>query len=150
MSHRHGPPERIFEILVIDDNPADARLFQEAWAECKRVKTHTAVLHDSKDAIVYLRGIHPYTKSAIPDLVVIDYKMPIDGGIALSEIKGDPDYMHLPVIVFSGSEDIGDYFEAYRRGANCCYQKRHDLDGLIDLVDHLAENWFIRAVLPRR
>ena len=82
--------ERVFQILVIDDNEGDARLFQEAWAECKLVNATVSLLKDSKDAIVYLRGVEPYTNAAVPDLVLLDYKMPVDGGIALTEIKAVP------------------------------------------------------------
>jgi CheY-like chemotaxis protein len=147
---RLAKPNRIFQILVIDDNPADARLLEEAWTECKAVDSRVAMLHKTKDAIIYLRGIDPYSNVAVPDLVLLDYKMPVDGGIALTEIKGDPDYMHIPVVVFSGSEDIQDYYDAYQRRANCCFRKPNDLDELIELINHIAEHWFLRAVLPRR
>ena len=143
-------PDRVFEVLVIDDNEADARLFQEAWAECRVVSTNISILKNSKDAIVYLRGVEPYKNTAVPDLILLDYKMPVNGGIALTEIKGDPDYMHIPMLVLSGSVDRKDYFEAYQRRANICYEKPNDLDGWISLVNHLAEHWFVRAVLPRR
>jgi CheY-like chemotaxis protein len=150
--HRSRTPlsERAFQILVIDDNEGDARLFEEAWAECKVVEAKVATLKQSKDSIVYLRGLEPYANAALPDIVLLDYKMPVDGGIALTEIKGDPEYMHLPVIVFTGSVDRKDYFEAYQRGANCCYHKPDNLDDWMSLVNHLAEHWFVRAVLPRR
>lgn len=141
---------RVFQILVIDDNEGDARLFQEAWGECKVVNATVAILKESKDAIVYLRGVEPYSNTAVPDLILLDYKMPVDGGIALNEIKGDPDYMHIPIIVFSGSVDRKDYFDAYQRRANCCYRKPNDLDAWMKLICYLAEHWLVQAVLPRR
>ena len=141
--------ERVVQILVIEDNEGDARLFQEAWAECNIVEAKIAVLKESRDAIVYLRGVAPYANAPLPDLVLLDYKMPVDGGIALTEIKGDPEYMHIPVIVFTGSVDRRDYFEAYQRKANCCYHKPNNLDEWMSLVNQIAEHWFVHAVLPQ-
>jgi two-component system, chemotaxis family, response regulator Rcp1 len=142
--------ERQFEILVIDDNKAEAELFRQAWAECRTVKTNVSLLHDSRAAIVYLRSAPPYEKVPKPDLVMVDYKMPVDGGIALTEIKGDPDYLNTPVIVVSGSDDPRDYFDAYQRHANCCFRKPGNFDELLSLVELIAETWLRRAILPRR
>jgi CheY-like chemotaxis protein len=142
--------DRIFEILIIEDNPADALLIQQAWEECKRVQSNVSILGDSRAAIVYLRGTDPYRGTAKPDLILLDYKLPVNGGIALTEIKGDSDYMHIPVIVLSGSHDPRDYFDAYQRGANCCFRKPGDLDSLLDLICHIAETWLVRGENPKR
>jgi CheY-like chemotaxis protein len=141
--------ERIYEILVTDDNPADAHFMEHAWAECKDVRSNVAILEDSRDALRYVRGAEPYSKNAKPDLIILDYRHPLDGGLALSEIKGDPDYAHLPVIVLSGSSNPKDFFEAYRRNANICFKKPMDVDQFFDLVCHLADVWLVKAVLPR-
>jgi CheY-like chemotaxis protein len=111
------------EVLVIDDNPGDAQLIRLAWAECSVVTSNISVLTETRDAIKYLRGVDPYEDSRIPDLILLDYKMPLNGGLALTDIKGDPDYLYLPVLVFTRSSNPEDYLEAYRRGANCCFRK---------------------------
>ncbi|MBV9084608.1 MAG: response regulator [Acidobacteriaceae bacterium] len=141
--------ERIFEILVIDDNPGDAALMKHAWAECTEVRSNVSVLADSRDAIKYIKGAQQYKNSAKPDLVMLDYKHPLDGGIALTEIKGDPDYCHVPVIVLSGSANPHDYFEAYQRHANICFRKPMDVEEFFRLICQVAEFWLLRAVLPK-
>ena len=141
--------ERIYEILLIEDSPADVELAKHAWSECKAVRSNIAVLENSKDAIAYLRSIEPFRQTATPDLILLDYKMPINGGVALTEIKGDPEYLHIPVLVLSGSVNSRDYLDAYRRQANCCYQKPNKLAEFIDLVCHIADAWLLRAVLPK-
>jgi chemotaxis family two-component system response regulator Rcp1 len=140
--------ETTFEILVIDDNPGDSYLIQEAWSQCQLVRSHVSVLENSKDAVSYLRCAAPYKNSPKPHLVMLDYKMPVDGGIALTEIKGDPDFLHTPVIVISGSSNPKDFLDAYQRHANCCFRKPNDLQGILDLITNLAETWLIRAVIP--
>ncbi len=140
--------KRAYRVLIIEDNPADAMLIKLAWEECTVVVTELSFLEDSRDAIKFLRGAPPYPPTRAPELVMLDYKLPVNGGIALIEIKGDPDYMHLPVIVLTGSEDPRDYFEAYRRGANCCYTKPLGLNAHMKLVCEIAEHWFHKVKLP--
>ena len=141
--------ERIYEILVIDDNPADAHFIKHAWSECKDIRANVAILQDSREALKYVRGIGPYTKNAKPDLIMLDYRHPLNGGLALTEIKGAPDCAHLPVIVLSGSSNPRDYFEAYRMHANICFQKPIDMKQFIDLVCQVADTWLLKAVLPK-
>jgi len=142
--------ERIYEILVIDDNPADAAFLKHAWAECKDIRSNVAILADSRDALRYVRGGNPYHNSAKPDLIMLDYKHPLNGGLALTEIKGDPEYAHMPVVVLSGSSNPRDYFDAYQRHANICFRKPMDIDEFISLVCQVADTWLIKAVLPKR
>jgi CheY-like chemotaxis protein len=141
--------DNLFEVLVIDDNPGDAQLMRLAWSECSLVTTNVSVLSETRDAIRYLRGVERYKGSPIPDLILLDYKMPLNGGLALTDIKGDPDFLYLPVLVFTGSSDPEDYLDAYRRGANCCFRKPVNLDSYLTLVCNIAEHWLRHAVLAR-
>ncbi len=139
-------PERVFDILVIDDNPADAVMIRHAWSECKHIQANVTVIQDSRRAMPYLRG----QASRKPDLVMLDYKHPLNGGLTLAEIKSDPQLNHLPVIVLSGSSDPNDYLEAYRRHANICFRKPMDADDFINLVCQVADTWLVKAVLSQR
>jgi CheY-like chemotaxis protein len=142
--------EKTYEILMIEDNPADSRLIVDAWQQCHFVKANTSVLGDSRAAIPYLRNSMEFenANNVRPDLILLDYKMPTNGGIALTEIKGDPDYMDIPVIVITGSHDPEDIRQIYLRNANCCFSKPMELEGIHDLVCDIARHWLLRAVLP--
>jgi CheY-like chemotaxis protein len=137
-----------FEILLVDDNPADARLIQLAFEQCPVAKTHVSVLSESRDAINYLHHTGKFTGSVTPELILLDYHMPIDGGIALSEIKGNPDFQQIPVIVLTGSQNPRDVEDIYRRHANCCFQKKNDLEDLLGLACDIAKHWLLTAMLP--
>jgi len=142
--------EKVFEILIVDDNPADAALFKHAWAECKEVKANVTVLQDARQALKYIQGSEASRDARKPDLVMLDYKHPMNGGLALAEIKSSPDHAHVPVIVLSGSSNPKDYLDAYQRHANICFRKPISANEFIDLVCEVAELWLLKAVLPSR
>ncbi len=68
--------QRIFEILVVDDNEADAQFIKHAWTECPDINANVTILKDSRDAMPYIRGAGSYQNSARPDLVMLDYRHP--------------------------------------------------------------------------
>jgi len=139
---------RPYRVLIIEDNAADARLIQLAWEECEVAHVVSSVLADSRDTIRFLRGFPPYPQAPPPDLVVLDYRMPVNGGVALTEIKGDPDYLHIPILVLTASQNPKDYLDAYQRGANCCYQKPVGLNAHMKLICEIAEHWLYKVTLP--
>jgi chemotaxis family two-component system response regulator Rcp1 len=137
--------DRIHEVLVIDDNPAEVRLLREAWQNCDVVKTHVSVLEDTSAALKYLRHDGEYRDAQTPDLVMLDYKMPVDGGIALTEIKGDPDTLRIPVLVLTGSHNPEDHVQIYSRHANACFLKPDNLDIYMNLICEIAKHWFTQV-----
>jgi len=139
---------RIFEILVIDDNPADARLLKEGWLECGLVKSNVRVLHDPKEAIAYLKHRNPFENAPRPDLIMLDYAMPTNGGAALAEIKADPTCQKIPAIVITGSVSPIDICDIYMRGANCCMPKPGDMQGYFNIVEKVAGYWLQSVMLP--
>lgn len=139
-----------FEILLVEDNPADAKLLQLAIAQCDAATIHVSTLSNSRDVIHYLHHAGKYADARTPDIVLLDYHMPIDGGIALSELKGNPDFQQIPVLVLTGSDNPADVEDVYRRHANCCFRKRNTLDELAELVCDIAKLWLLKAMLPRK
>ena len=111
---------------------------------------HASTLGASRDIIHYLHHVGKYSDSPTPDLVLLDYHMPIDGGIALSELKGNPDFQQIPVLVLTGSDNPRDVEDVYRRHANCCFRKPGTLDDLLELTRDIAKLWLLKAMLPRR
>jgi CheY-like chemotaxis protein len=97
------PPRRPAHILMVDDNPGDARLMLEAMKEVG-LAHQFHWLDDGEKAMTYLRHpAHPATAPR-PDLIFLDLNMPRkDGREILAEIKSDAALKHIPVIILTTS-----------------------------------------------
>ena len=140
----------VYRILLIEDSKADAELLKIAFGECKDAQVEVEVLPDSTRLTHYMHGQGEFAGVKIPDLIVLDYHHPINGGVALAQLAGSPDLMHIPIVVMTGSEDPKTVYEAYSRHANCVMRKASDLDGMIETACEIARFWFRKAVLPPR
>lgn len=139
---------RTYEILIIDDSEPEARLMALAFAECQHVSVHTSILTDSKDIAVYVRQQGKYADALNPDLIVLSYHQPTDGGAALAMLKGDPNCQCLPVLVMTGVDNPAAVDDIYRRHANACFLRRMDLDDSLKLVQSIASHWLTEVRLP--
>jgi CheY-like chemotaxis protein len=139
---------RPVEILLVEDNPGDVRLTQEALREGK-VRNHLAVASDGVEAIAYLRKEGEHAGAVRPDLILLDLNLPRkDGREVLAEIKGDPTLRHIPVVVLTSSQAEEDIARAYHLHANCYVTKPVDLDQFIRVVESIEDFWFTIVKLP--
>src|SRR5260370_17803915 len=94
---------RTIEILLVEDNPGDARLTLEAFKD-GRVLNNLTVMKDGVEALAYLRRQGPYANAKQPDLILLDLNLPRKHGRAvLSQIKTDDHLMKIPAIVLTTS-----------------------------------------------
>jgi two-component system, chemotaxis family, response regulator Rcp1 len=142
--------EADFDILLVDDNPADTDLTAEVLERhgC-RGRIHTA--HDGVEAVEFLRGKGKYADAPPAQLVVLDLNMPRkDGRAVLAEVKHDPQLRKIPIIVFTTSQSPRDIASSYELGANCYVNKPGTLPEFVAAVSEFGNFWFRRAHLPRR
>jgi CheY-like chemotaxis protein len=136
------------EILMVDDNRADAELLREGLAAWDTA-THLTVIEDADQALAYLRRERPFAGASTPELVFLDWNLPRkDGGDFLKEMKNDDKLSSIPVIVMSTSSRALDIRRAYRLHANCYLTKPFDLDGYVSKVKAVEEFWLNHATLP--
>ena len=139
---------RPVEILLVEDNPGDVRLTQEALREGK-VRNNLSVAADGVEAIAYLRREGEYADAVRPDLILLDLNLPRkDGREVLEEIKADPALRHIPVVVLTSSQAEEDIVRAYDLHANCYVTKPVDLDQFIRVVESIEDFWFTIVKLP--
>jgi two-component system, chemotaxis family, response regulator Rcp1 len=136
------------EILLIEDNPGDARLALEAIREAK-VHNHLTWLADGVEALAYLRKEGKYADAARPDLVLLDLNLPRkDGREVLADIKADPALRRIPVVVLTTSQAEEDIIKAYNLNANCYISKPVDLDQFLKIVQSIENFWLTIVKLP--
>jgi CheY-like chemotaxis protein len=88
-----------FHILLIDDDPMESARLGSALQE-----TRPQISIDVIDPELAIRFLHKEAEFAdrrTPDLVLLDYRMPTNGGRVLSILKGDPILRGIPVVVMS-------------------------------------------------
>lgn len=138
------------EILLVEDNPGDVRLTQEALKDGK-IANHLNVVSDGEEAMAFLRRESPYESSPKPDLILLDLNLPRkDGREVLAEVKRDEALKRIPVVVLTTSEAEEDILRTYDLHANCYVTKPVDLDQFIKIVHTIEAFWFNIVQLPNR
>ena len=148
MSPRNVPDT--FDILLVEDNPGDARLAQEALKE-GRMSSRLKIVVDGVEAMSYLRREAPFAEAPRPHLVLLDLNLPRkDGRQVLAEMKADPELRRIPVVVLTTSQAEQDVNRSYDLHANCYITKPVDLDRFITVVRSIEEYWCSVVTLPPR
>ena len=139
---------RPVEILMVEDNPGDVRLTQEALKE-GRLWNHLAVARDGMEAMEYLRRSGAFSKASRPDLILLDLNLPKkDGREVLAEIKADEKLKLIPVVVLTTSRAEEDILRSYKLHANCYISKPVDFQQFASVVRSIEDFWFTVVKLP--
>jgi len=136
------------EILLVEDNPGDVRLTQEAFKE-GRVLNKLHVTRDGVEAMEFLRQKGNYAKVSRPDIILLDLNLPKkDGREVLAEIKADKDLKRIPVVILTVSQAEEDILKSYDLNANCYIIKPIDLEQFIRAVKLIEDFWLTIVTLP--
>lgn len=137
-----------FEVLLVEDNPGDVYLTEEAFRE-GGFPHRLSVVNDGEQALQFLRKQGRYEDAPMPDVILLDLNMPrMDGSEVLAELKTDPMLKFIPVIVLTTSEAEHDVWKAYRLHANCYLTKPIDVGDFIRKIKTLEDFWLNVVRLP--
>ena len=137
------------EILLVEDNPGDARLAAEALKENK-VRNNLYHVKDGVEAMRFLRRQAEYADVLLPDLVLLDLNLPRKGGHeVLKEMKSDAKLRLIPVVVLTTSAAERDLIKSYNLHANAYVVKPMSLDQFVEVVQAIEEFWLSIVKLPR-
>jgi CheY-like chemotaxis protein len=135
---------------LVEDNPGDVRLTQEALREGK-VRNHLHVAADGVEAMAFLRREGQHAQAPQPDLILLDLNLPKKGGReVLAEIKEDPDLRRIPVVILTVSKAEEDVLKSYNLHANCYITKPVNLDQFLEVVKSIEDFWLTVVLLPPR
>jgi CheY-like chemotaxis protein len=136
------------EVLLVEDNPGDARLTRLALEEGKMC-INLKVVEDGVEALAFLRQEGKYADAPHPDLVLLDLNLPKKSGLeVLAEIKEDKRLKRLPVVILTTSQAEEDIVKAYNLYANCFITKPVDFSQFVTIVKSVEEFWFTIVKLP--
>jgi len=139
---------KLIDILMVEDNPADARLTREAFVDSKMVNTLHHV-RNGEEAMAFLNRKPPYADAPRPDVVLLDLNMPgMDGRAVLAEMKSDPRLKTIPVVVLTTSEADEDIIRSYELHANCYVTKPVDFEKFVTIVQAIDDFWVSVVRLP--
>ncbi len=139
---------KMIEILLVEDNPGDVRLIQEALKENK-LRNQLHVAKDGAEALDFLRRAVAFADAPRPDLILLDLNLPKkDGHEVLSDIKEDPDLKRIPVVVLTTSDDEHDILASYNLHANAYVTKPLDLEQFLNIVRQIEGFWLTVVRLP--
>lgn len=134
-------------ILLVEDNPGDIRLTQEALKE-SQMDIHLDVVTDGEQAIDFLMRRGKFTAAIRPHLMLLDLNLPKKNGIeVLKEVKADESLKKIPIIVLTTSDADHDINKAYSLHANCYVLKPVDFDDFARVIRLVESFWFNTAKL---
>jgi len=139
---------RPIEILLVEDNPGDARLTQEAFREGK-IGNNLSVVSDGLEALAFLRQEGQYENATRPDMILLDLNLPrMDGRELLARIKSDEELKRIPVVVLTTSKAEEDILKSYNLHANCYISKPVELSQFLEVVRSIEDFWMTIVILP--
>jgi len=144
-------PEHVesIEVLLVEDDPGDVLLIQEAF-EDNKVRNRLHCVSDGVDALRFLRREDEFAGAPRPDLILLDLNLPRkDGREVLAEVKTDESLQQIPVVVLTTSKREEDVLRSYKLHANAYVTKPVDFDRFIEVVRQIDEFFVTVVKLPR-
>lgn len=131
-------------ILLIEDDADEIHLMKRALSKAGLVNPLHVITHGS-EVIPYCEGKGEYadrSRFPLPGLIFLDLKLPgISGLYLLAWIKGNPDFRHIPVVLFTSSDDPEDLRRAYQFGANSYLIKPMDFEEFVEMIKVTGTYW---------
>ncbi|QYY36540.1 response regulator [Ruficoccus sp. ZRK36] len=137
---------KVKKILLAEDNPDDEALTLRALNKCG-VINEVDVVHNGRDAVDYLLAKGEYqdrNPNDLPQLVLLDLKMPmLDGLEVLEIIRREELTCTLPVVIFTSSKEESDLTKGYRLGVNSFVCKPINFAEFSESIRQLGLYWLL-------
>ena len=145
------PAPKPIAILMADDDPDDRQLTKEAFEEAK-LANELKFVEDGVELLDYLHRRGKFADPATsprPGLILLDLNMPRkDGREALQELKQDPRFRAIRVIILTTSKAEEDILRTYNLSAASYITKPVTFEALVDVIKTLGKYWLEIVELP--
>lgn len=145
-----GRPDGDAGILVVDDDPGDALLAQEALEGLGVARQVVHAFADGDEALAFARGAGKSAHRLRVQLILLDLNLAGNGRHGLEILKAfktDAELMTIPVVVMSSSRHPADIAGSYALHANAYVVKPVDLDGWSATIASVHD-MFLRCAEP--
>jgi len=131
--------KKLVEILLIEDNPGDVRLIEEALRDSKLINKIN-VIPDGAQASDFLFKRKDFKNAKDPDLIILDLNLPLKDGIELlTEIKNSNKLKNIPVVILTSSKAEEDILKTYKLHASRYITKPSNFDNYIQKVKTIED-----------
>jgi two-component system, chemotaxis family, response regulator Rcp1 len=136
------------EVLLVEDNPGDVRLTQEAFCHANQ-SIHLYVACDGVEAMAFLKNEGAHANAPRPDIILLDLNLPkMNGHEVLAHIKEDESLKTIPIVILTTSVAEVDIVKSYQLRANCYLSKPVKLNEFEALVKSINDFWLTGVKLP--
>lgn len=136
--------QQIAKVLLVEDNPADIRLTQEAFKKF-RIYNKLEVVKDGVAAMEYLNN----PNKTNPDIILLDLNLPRKNGFeVLKEIKSNEELKQIPIIILTTSDNDNDVNKSYKNYASCYITKPVSMTEFVKAIEKFKIFWFSLVKLP--
>ncbi|MXV61257.1 response regulator [Natronorubrum sp. JWXQ-INN-674] len=134
--------DRAIDILLVEPNPGDTRLFTENFRDAKLMNTIHAV-SDGESALDFVHQRGEYAEKPQPDIILLEPQLPGKSGMdVLSELNGEPALREIPVIVLTSSAVGEEIVRSHDLEADSYIQKPISPDQFVEFIQSVEEFWF--------
>ncbi|MCK4678711.1 MAG: response regulator [Bacteroidales bacterium] len=147
----NSPDFKNVEILLVEDNPNDARLMLRALTKNK-LTNQLLVVENGEEALDFIFARGKYSTRAVDDfprVVLLDLKLPKVSGLdVLKQIKKDDRTKSIPVVILTSSKEEKDIIEAYTLGVNSYIVKPVNFENFALTIKEIGLYWLLINIPP--
>ena len=131
-------------ILLVEDNEADAELALRAFRR-RKLSNPVYVVRDGEEALDYIHRRGKFAEDApVPSVILLDLRIPkVDGLDVLRQLKQDPVYRNVPVVVLTTSGEDRDVRRSYELGAASYIVKPVEFEKFQEVVGRIDLYWMV-------
>jgi two-component system, response regulator len=140
------PNERIFDLLLVEDNPSDVELTLRAFKKSNFLNP-VLVVEDGQAALdfIFCREAYAGRKGGkLPRIILLDLKLPkVSGFDVLKAIKSDEMTKSIPIVILTSSHEDPDIRTAYDLGANGYVIKPVEFSAFVSALNNIGFYWLL-------
>lgn len=132
----------VIDILLVEPNPGDTRLFEENVRDAKLVnEIHTVT--DGDAALDFIRQRNEYADAPRPDVVLLEPQLPgTNGADVYSALMGESAIKDVPVVALTSSDAGEEIVKSHGFEADVYIQKPIEAEEFISFVQQIEDFWF--------